>query len=684
MGITIETKKAAGQLILDGSLGRQTALLERVSGRQADLHICIPGSSAFFSPNEFGQALLNHPILLAISRGMIRPGAVVMCTSVDRLSRTPGFTEALVDFAAGRGVEIICTFADGSLLDAIRPTYTATALGALCPTEPEVTAALDNLLGSHHRMLSNDVSNNNPALLPVSLPQHNATVLSWVAECERKAGAFATARHATFAGAIIRRLLPARDAGVAAADLLGPEPSRQIGITPHAIDKAKAAMRAIQQHLQRLGLLQVPRPSFEEPWSTAGSLCYRCVRNDTCRCRALFEEGGDPNCPCRCSSCKRAKENLCPCSASRTASMTTPCFCSAACPCKCTTCHPKQPPGGTARIRSWLPPQRPTAVPSETPTILPTLQNVLSIGRARGQEQAAATNVDQQPRSRNEAIQLMVRQQLQEEEEEEEMEKPRVKRPARQQQPHPSPPQRQPAVQWQEEEEGQEVEKPRVKRPARQQQQQQPQWQEEEEEEEEEVGAAPPPPPPQQHNLCRSCLCSLPAKQVRAKSSDAKFCCAEHYEDYFMNVLRRPDKVRRCINGVSCLWYPQHHRAAPVLPSSDFSVKCRPCTNKDKKEQPKKRKKCLGCNADASTSVGQYPGYCTEACMIRNLENDPLTPKCSTCGTPIAPNSKGNKRLRLCARCYTQLNNLLRQAGGLPQGRGRGRDRGRGREQGRG
>ena len=66
-------------------------------------------------------------------------------------------------------------------------------------------------------MLSRDLSNNNPALLPSALTQHSAPVLSWVEECERKAGAFAAARGATFDGSIAMELIPGRVAGTGMA-----------------------------------------------------------------------------------------------------------------------------------------------------------------------------------------------------------------------------------------------------------------------------------------------------------------------------------------------------------------------------------------------------------------------------------------------------------------------------------
>ena len=102
--------------LANGSLGRQKAFLQHLcGGRHPDHVFSIASTSAYHQEDEVDEAIQQHPIILAIKSGRIKKGALVMFTTIDRLSRSSGMVRGLVELCKEKKVELICNIEAATL-----------------------------------------------------------------------------------------------------------------------------------------------------------------------------------------------------------------------------------------------------------------------------------------------------------------------------------------------------------------------------------------------------------------------------------------------------------------------------------------------------------------------------------------------------------------------------------------
>lgn len=293
-----------------------------------------------------------HPLLEAIKSGTVPAGALVLATSLDRLSRRPGLLAELRAAAEARGIIIVTLLQDAALVGALAPNFAAGALGALSQQLPAGVAAQLNAHVGPCLTAALPAANNMPVLLPL--------VVAASAQQQQQEGhgaAFAAGRSASFSNTVPQGLAPAAAAGLAAfVDTLGqqpPEQSRGLGpgfaaaLLAGATAAADAVDEARQAALEADGLdAEVEEPAVaaaqQQPTCFVASRLPAAKNSKsswTCSSCTCCANQPDLACRCGCKRCRQAREALCACSRARAAGESHSCTCAPFNPCTCSGCH---------------------------------------------------------------------------------------------------------------------------------------------------------------------------------------------------------------------------------------------------------------------------------------------------------------------------------------------------------
>jgi hypothetical protein len=211
--VAANVSSAATATVLASSLGCQAAFAAAVCGRTPDVLLSYNG----FSIYEGGP---QHPLLDAIIDCRVPRGAVVVVTSLDRLTRRKGTIRALVAAARLRDIDIVVLLADAQLLKATEPRHLEAALGNMAPPAGELAALggvqLNAQLHDAAEILkAARASNRNPAVVPAAITASDPALI-WALGGEEHAQDFCLGRARSFRGRVAPAAAPARDAGAQA------------------------------------------------------------------------------------------------------------------------------------------------------------------------------------------------------------------------------------------------------------------------------------------------------------------------------------------------------------------------------------------------------------------------------------------------------------------------------------
>jgi hypothetical protein len=273
-------------------------------------------------------------------------GRVVAFTTLDRITRSEGKLQELIDEAQPRGIRLVALLQPSEALEALQPGgYTANALGSELHSEissseegRQLLAAVDQWAATQHRLVQT-AAHNTPVVLPVVLTHCSAAALAAFKRLEQQAAGFAGGRQASFSNALDSRGHAAQEAGVHEYVRLAPAALRGSG----SGGRGRGGERGVgEQH--EAAMLRACRATLStqlggEPAGLSISLARfaKSSRAWVCRSCSCGAGGPDPHCRCRCFKCRLVREAACTCPAACDKGGT--CSCVPGCSCSCRGCH---------------------------------------------------------------------------------------------------------------------------------------------------------------------------------------------------------------------------------------------------------------------------------------------------------------------------------------------------------